>query len=305
MAFVNRSNAEKQEDIQASGEPIDFDPLDPDTVKVHYDLSAWNFDQRAELAEALAGDSIPHGWDGEELVVPEEVEEAADAMFERLESQLGPFPIALEDDAEATEYGLDEWSDADRELLRDALVDSEVPHRWEDSTVVVAADAEEAVDEILDAIEAGELVATDTASAHAPEGALSDLFLAADRLAREPSDAKARRSLIELGDTLDASQPPYAFPPRPWETAIETMTSIIVSFDDEAAGRDRSTGSDAGVAESSDAVGAGSTAGPIVESKRQRRRRNFGAAGAVDDGDDDSAVAVGAEKLRTILRPYV
>ncbi|MEM1332852.1 MAG: hypothetical protein AAGG08_05280, partial [Actinomycetota bacterium] len=78
MAFVNRQGgAEKHETRADGGEPIDFDPTDEAVVKIHYDLSAWNFDQHAELAEALAESGIPHAWDGDELIVPESVEEAA------------------------------------------------------------------------------------------------------------------------------------------------------------------------------------------------------------------------------------
>ena len=32
----------------------DWNPDDPDAVRVHYDLSAWTFDQQAELAAAMA-----------------------------------------------------------------------------------------------------------------------------------------------------------------------------------------------------------------------------------------------------------
>ena len=50
-------------------------------------------------AEALAGADLPHAWDGDELLVPEVVESQTDAMFERLEGELGPFPVTLEPDA--------------------------------------------------------------------------------------------------------------------------------------------------------------------------------------------------------------
>ncbi len=158
VSFVNNdSGAERHEDSAASGEPIDFDPNDPDVVKVHYDLTVWTFDQRAELSEALADAEFPHYWDGSELVVPEAVEDDVDALFERLEELFGPFPIILQDDEESTEFGLDEWSESDRKALTDALIDAEIPHRWDGTTVIVAADAESAVDVLLDRIETGEM----------------------------------------------------------------------------------------------------------------------------------------------------
>lgn len=229
MAFVNKqSGAEAQNDTAASGQPIDFDPNDPDVVKVHYDVSAWNFDQRAELSEALAEEELPHAWDDDEVVVPEIVEERVDALFERLEQVLGPFPILLEAEAASTEFGLDEWSDTDRSVLTDALIASEVPHRWEGTTVVVAEDAEHAVDDLLDAIEAGELLGTDDDAGSAPpDGVLSTIFVAADRLAKDPLDAPARHDLIELRGSLDPKHPPYGLAHRPWGATIDALDSIV------------------------------------------------------------------------------
>ena len=77
---------------------LDWNPNDPDTVKVHYDVSAWSLDQRAELTEALAEADIAHVWEGDEVVVPEELEADADELFARLEELLGPFAVALDDD---------------------------------------------------------------------------------------------------------------------------------------------------------------------------------------------------------------
>lgn len=247
MAFVNKQSGDRAEqDLAGSGQLIDFDPNDPDVVKVHYDVSAWTFDQRAELSEALAEAELPHAWDDEELVVPELVEDRVDALFEQLERVLGPFPILLEDDAASTEFGLDEWSEADRAVLTEALVSSEVPFRWEGTTVVVAEDAEHAVDDLLDAIEAGELVAADDGSDHAPpDGALGAMFVAADRLAKDPVDASARRSLIDLRDRLDPKYPPYGLAHRPWAGAVDAVGAIVDLVDaDGAAGAKSDTDSE-------------------------------------------------------------
>lgn len=229
MAFVNKASGEEnQEATGTSGQPIDFDPFDPDVAKVHYDMSVWTFEQRAELSEALAEAEFPHYWDGDELVVPEEVEADVDALFERLEALFGPFPIILQDDAESTEFGLDEWSDADRKVLTEALIDAEIPHRWERTTVIVAADAEHAVDDLLDAIESGELLGdAGGEEAPPPEGALSTMFLAADKLAKDPLDASARNTLIGLQSQLDAKRPPYGLAHRTWAAGVEGVDKVV------------------------------------------------------------------------------
>jgi hypothetical protein len=176
---------------------------------------------------------VPHVWDGEELVVPEAVEDEVDALFEQFEAAFGPFPIVLAADAESTEFGLDEWSELDRSVLTEALIDAEVPHRWEGTTVVVAADAEHAVDDLLDAIEAGELVSATEEATPAPEGALSTIFVAADRLAKDPLDAGARAELIDLLPLLEPKQPPYGLAHRVWATAIGRIAGIVDLVDAE------------------------------------------------------------------------
>jgi len=243
VAFVNKQGEDEERDERAeSGQPIDFDPNDPDEVKVHYDLEAWNFDQRAELSEALAAAELPHSWDGDELVIPEAIEETVDALFERFDEELGPFPIVLADDEPFTTFNLDEWSVADRNTLSDSLIEAEIPHRWKDTTVLVAADAEHTVDDLLDAIEAGELLATDD-GIEPPDGALGTMFVTADKLAKDPVDAEARKRLLDLAEEIDAAHPPYGLAPRVWKSAVAGVQAInaqIVADGESAGGVDES-----------------------------------------------------------------
>ena len=147
--------------------------------------------------------------------------------------------------------GLDEWSDADRVVLTDALIASEVPHRWDGTTVVVASDAEHAVDDLLDAIEAGELLGDGGDGAQAPpEGVLSTIFLAADRLAKDPMDATARTDLVDLAPLIDAKTPPYGMAHRPWAGAVGGVDVLVELIEADAV-----TGSPGDTAES-DIIGA-------------------------------------------------
>jgi hypothetical protein len=211
---------------------LDWNPDDPDTVKVHYDVSAWSFDQRAGLTEALADADIAHVWEDDEVVVPEELEADVDALFERLERILGPFAVALPPDESGLEYELDEWAPADRLALSQALVEAEVPHRWEGMSVVVASDAEETVDEMLDAIEQGTLVLAGAGAAGAPENALSTLFTAADRLARDPEDGTGSEDLQTLVPALDPQQPPYGVTVTTWAKIVDAAT-VLSALTDE------------------------------------------------------------------------
>ena len=212
---------------------LDWNPNDPDTVKVHYDVSAWSIDQRAELSEALAEEDLAHVWEGDELVVPEEVEADVDLLFERLEAVLGPFAIPLDADDPGIEFGLDEWPAGDRATLTQALIDSEVPHRWVGATVIVAADAEATVDDLLDGIEQGTLVlAGGDEDAVAPEGALSALFASSDRLAKDPEDEIGREQLLDMAGRLDRARPAYGISAGAWVKcmdAVDALTALLES----------------------------------------------------------------------------
>jgi hypothetical protein len=208
---------------------LDWDPNDPDAIKVHYDVSAWNLEQRAELSAALADEEIAHAWADDELVVPEELEARTDALFSRLDEELGPFPIALAEDEPSVEYGLDEWPDEDRETLTAALVDAGVAHRWEGTTILVAADSESAVDELLDGIEAGMLVAG--AAAAPPEDALPRLFAAADRLAKDPDDRVGREEVAVLAAACDPAHPPYGLAKNVWRGLVEASGRLAEASD--------------------------------------------------------------------------
>jgi hypothetical protein len=207
---------------------FDWNPNDPDTVKVHYDVSAWTIDQRAELTAALADDEIPHVWEGEELIVPEEVEEQTDELFSKLEEVLGPFAITLDEDEESVEFGLDEWPASDRDTLTAALVEGGIPHRWDGTTVFVPRDAEQVVDELLDSIESGTLVVSGASAEAGPsEHALSTLFSAADRLAKDPDDQVGLTDLAELVDQIDLGHPPYGVPAGTWSKVIDSSGRLL------------------------------------------------------------------------------
>lgn len=220
------------------GDPDAVDWADPELVKVHYDVTAWDYEQRAELAETLAERNVPHMWaseaGAEELVVPEAAEEFTDAIFAELEAELGPFPVVLGADEEGVDFPLEEWTEADVDTLRVAIVEAEIPHRWRGRTVRVAADAADTVDELVEAIEAGEVASADGEGA--PDGALHDLFALADTLARDPGDGPAAERLTELVPQLAVDAPPYGLAVRAWATIVNHAEALAGALAQQADG---------------------------------------------------------------------
>jgi len=239
MVFVNKSGGDGEEesnDVAAGAPPafeIDFDPNDPDQIKVHYNVAGWNIDQRAELAETLAELGVPHTWEGEELIVPELIEDAVDALFDRLEAEIGPFPVPLYEGDASTEFGLDEWPGRDIDTLKVALIEAEIPHVWQGRTLLVAQDAEHVVDDLLDAIEAGDVASFDE-DAQAPDGALHELYVAADRLARDATHSSARATVLNLVPQLSPAAPPFGLAVAAWRSIVERAHVLLALFESAA-----------------------------------------------------------------------
>lgn len=239
----------------------DWNPNDPDAMKVFYDLSAWSVDQQAELTAEMAEAEIPHTWEGTELVVPEESEQEADLIIADVEARLqiesAPVsaivdsilheegdisaPTVLADDVPTTEYDLDEWPAADRDLLGRALAEAGIPFRWDGSVLLVATDDEALVDELLDDVESGEYIESgedggDEPGEVAPSAeSLTTFFLAGERLRRDPLDADGLEQLLAANEGADPDRPPFGVPPRLWQRTCELadrLTDALVEHDE-------------------------------------------------------------------------
>lgn len=225
----------------------DWNPSDPDAAKVFYDLSAWDFDQQAELASALADLEIPHSWEGTELVIPAESEEQVDAVFSELEARLNIAPAGeqdedgddaepnpaewsvLEDDTPTTDYDLTAWSDLDRSLVTESLDAEAIAYRFVDGVLSVPTSAEDAVDDILDEVEAGEMIPEIN---DGPEGdalpfeSLNSFFLAGERLRKDARDADGLERLLDAIKIADPDRPPRGVELRVWRRSCELAEQL-------------------------------------------------------------------------------
>lgn len=229
MGYVSRSGEEEQQrSAMAGAPPVDFDPEDPDVVKVHYDVRGWDVDQRGELSAVLAERELVHIWDGDEVIVPESLEDQVDAVFDELEERLGPFAVVLDDDAEAVRFDLDDLDAVDRELVRTAIVEAQVPHRWEMNVLAVDTEAADEVDDLLDAIERGDIATFDDDGSL--DGVLGELYSAGDRLRRDPLDTTARRRVLDYAAELDARRAPFGVALGSWARIVGATSALAAAF---------------------------------------------------------------------------
>jgi len=218
----------------------DWNPLDPDATRVHYDLSDWTIDQQAELAAELAEAELPHAWDGTDLLVPEWSEGRADVLIEQVEVRVGVVYgsgggeaddleiLPIVEGTPTTEYELDEWPDEDRAMASEMLVDMGVAHRWDGATLVVPTDREQEVEPLLDRIEQGE---TDGAD-RLPFETLTTFFLAGERLRRNALDAAGLEQLLAAIDVADPLRPPFGVELRLWKRTCELAEELADALAD-------------------------------------------------------------------------
>ncbi len=244
----------------------EWNPSDPDTAKVFYDLSGWDFDQQAELSSALADSEVPHTWDDTELVIPPAYEDDVDAIFAELEQRLhivaaddsggenGPDGAGgvggdglkspaewsvLEDETPVTDYDLTEWADLDRSMVTEALDAAGVAYRFDAGVLSVPTAAEHAVDDILDEVEAGEMIPVIN---DGPEGdvlpfeSLNSFFLAGERLRKDARDADGLERLLEAIKIADPDRPPRGVELRVWRRSCELaeqLADVLVEGSDD------------------------------------------------------------------------
>lgn len=242
--------------LRGSGQSADSGPeidlRDEEMPRVFYDLGEWDFDQQAELTSALAESEIPHAWDGTELVVPADFEDAADAVFADVEQRLeaigkGVPDYGVEDDDEydgddddvvtreitddttLTEYDLADWDDLERSLVGDTLTASNIPFRWEELVLLVPTEDESAVDAILDEIESGDVIPVINDGEDGDElpfESLNSFFLAGERLRKDPRDADGLERLLDALKIADPNRPPRGVELRVWRRSCELAEQL-------------------------------------------------------------------------------
>jgi hypothetical protein len=164
-------------------------------------------------------------------------------------------PVTLAPSDDEVSYGLDEWPTSDRIAVTDACRERNILYRWEDNYELVVPVATEAiVDTLLDEVEASAVTEWDgesdtDADAGAQGGAgesgdgeagdggpaaaraMSDLFVAADRLQHMPFDVPAIAAMRSAAEAARGSLPPYGVDRSLWRTMQRQAHDIVTAFD--------------------------------------------------------------------------
>lgn len=147
----------------------------------------------------------------------------------------------LLDSDDALVYEMDGWEPGERDALDVLLKDEGIARRWEGDDLLVPEDAEDRVDSLMDRVEfpdALEAVAgdeEDDVDDEAVYAVMSDLFVAADRLASEQAvDVELAGGFVVAAATAGASPPPYGVEPAAWKDVQQRAEGLVAGIEAEA-----------------------------------------------------------------------
>ncbi len=159
-----------------------------------------------------------------------------------------PLMLAPGNDEEEVQYDLLEWEMAERCAATTALLEADIPYRWEaDLVLVVPTVAEQEVDRLLDELDdledtdeddleaEGEDDEVDTADGgEEAQTAMGDLFVAADRLQHEPADPRMAADAMGAATTVASCEPPYGIERPVWKQIQGLATQLATSLEEAA-----------------------------------------------------------------------
>lgn len=186
-----------------------------------YELEGWGNQLKVTLEGMLARAGIGRVWEAGALVVAAADEEAVDDLIATLE---GDDVAALDDEISRVALEI-EGLDADAQAELDArLLARSVPHAWDDEGALVVAEADEdrvleLIDEVLDGAPAD-------GDGLAAQNALSALFVAVDRLVKNPYDEKLATAYVQAASALDGLAVPYGFVASEWSDLTDEAARL-------------------------------------------------------------------------------
>jgi len=177
-------------------------------------------------SQLLVADGVVHSWQGTTLMIHESSEETVDGLLEEVRVA---GRRSLDDEAPKTAFEMDGWDNDLREVLIERLVGTGVPHEFDDDgDLVIHEIDEEQVDMVIDEVLARRQEHDlDKLEGLEANDLMSALFLAADKLRRDPSDSGGVLGVIEHGERLVGSAAPFGFEPEGWGRLRDSTAALI------------------------------------------------------------------------------
>ncbi|MYH77166.1 MAG: hypothetical protein F4134_05525 [Acidimicrobiaceae bacterium] len=246
-------------------EPFPSDPADQDSDQdstdaeagewLAYELHEWSLESRVMLQQLLTVDKVVHSWQGTTLMVHESLEEKVDSLVDEVDEtekakEATSRPIGPEDSL--TAFELAEWSEALRSELVERLVQARVPHildtggdadqetePGEVCDLLVREADEDRVELVIDDLLAREEEAQfEELDGLEVNTLLSDLFVACDRLRKDPGDLDGIRGVVTNARRIAGVRTPFGFSAPNWRTLRNTVRELLDLVESEDTDRD-------------------------------------------------------------------
>ncbi len=210
------ANASEAPASPPSGAPVG------DGDRIGYELEGWGNQLKVTLEGMLDRADIRRVWEAGALVVSVADESTVDELIATLEG--GDVDELLDSDEERVAFEI-EGLDADGQAELDArLLADGVGHAWtDDGELLVTIEDEERVAAIIEGVLEG---ASDEVDGLAAQEALSDLFVAVDRLVKSPLDKKLTAAYRKAADGLDEVGVPYGFSAGDWQRLLDEIAEL-------------------------------------------------------------------------------
>jgi hypothetical protein len=190
--------------------------------ELEYNLDEWSVLEHQAVTERLLEAGIPHRWDGPRLYVALADEAAVEAVLDAVEGETDP----LDPERDQVAYDLSEWDDDRIGALVEELDRASIPFAWDGDELFVYADDEQSLDESLDKVAHPHELAAENDDGDAGGELLGELFIAADRLQRDPDDHETTVIMLDLVRAAEAAPPPYGLSQNEWKHLRERMNGL-------------------------------------------------------------------------------
>lgn len=207
------------------GEP-GFERADDVEEWLEYDLHEWALEKRVMLQQLLTAEQVVHTWQGTTLHVHHSLEEAVDELINEVE-EVAEGRVDL--GSEVTAYEMQELSDDMQNRLLENLAAAGVPYEIdEDGDLVVRVEDEERTEAVIIELQAraGEADLVEMDGLELNE-LLSALFVACDRLRRNPRDADGVLEGLDSARQVAQVRTPFGFSAVDWRAARAAAERLV------------------------------------------------------------------------------
>ena len=207
------------------GEP-GFERADDVEEWLEYDLHEWALEKRVMLQQLLTAEQVVHTWQGTTLHVHHSLEEAVDELIDEVE-EVAEGRVDL--GSEVTAYEMKELSDDMQNRLLENLAAAGIPYEIdEDGDLVVRVEDEERTEAVIIELQAraGEADLVEMDGLELNE-LLSALFVACDRLRRNPRDADGVLEGLDSARQVAQVRTPFGFSAVDWRAARAAAERLV------------------------------------------------------------------------------